>query len=33
LRQRLLPETDWEWIRDGINDLKAGCFIFRKRLK
>jgi len=33
LRQQLLPETDWEWIRDGINDLKAGCFIFRKRLK
>jgi hypothetical protein len=20
----------WEWLRDGTNDLQAGCFIFRK---
>jgi hypothetical protein len=22
--------TYWEWLRDGSQDLKAGCFIFRK---
>ena len=32
LRRRVFREDDqWEWLRDGSQDLKAGCFIFRKR--
>ena len=31
LRQRLFPSDTWEWIRDGSTDLKAGCFIWKKR--
>jgi len=31
VRRRAFSEDDWVWIRDGSNDLKAGCFIFRKR--
>jgi SAM-dependent methyltransferase len=39
LRRRLFPDRDnqdtsttlrWEWLRDGTNDLQAGCFVFRK---
>ena len=22
---------NWEWLRDGSDDLKAGCFVLRKR--
>jgi len=21
---------DWEWIRDGSDDLQAGCFVLKK---
>jgi SAM-dependent methyltransferase len=39
IRRELFPSTNavgsnspcWEWIRDGNNDLQAGCFIFRKK--
>ncbi len=24
-------EDNWEWLRDGSEDLKAGCFVLRKR--
>lgn len=30
-RDTLFPEKDWEWIRDGSNDLQAGCFVLRKK--
>jgi hypothetical protein len=34
LRMRLFDATDdggaWKWLRDGSQDLKAGCFIFQK---
>ena len=23
-------KDEWEWLRDGSNDLKAGCFVFKK---
>jgi SAM-dependent methyltransferase len=39
IRREMFPTTNatdsnsacWEWIRDGSNDLQAGCFIFRKK--
>mmetsp|Transcript_23121 Transcript_23121/g.33967 ORF Transcript_23121/g.33967 Transcript_23121/m.33967 type:complete len:327 (-) Transcript_23121:1068-2048(-) len=31
LRKELFPVTEWEWLRDGSEDLKAGCFIWRLR--
>lgn len=30
-RKTLFDTKNWEWIRDGSHDLKAGCFVFRKR--
>jgi Methyltransferase domain. len=33
VRRRLFPERDWEWIRDGATDLKAGCFVWKKKMK
>lgn len=29
----LLEEQTWKWLRDGSNDLKAGCFVFKKSLR
>ena len=29
LRKQVMK--DWQWIRDGSDDLKAGCFILQKR--
>ena len=31
LRRQLFNTDDWEWVRDGSDDLKAGCFIFRRK--
>ncbi len=31
LRRSLFATDDWEWLRDGSDDLKAGCFIWRKK--
>ena len=31
LRRKMFTNDDWEWIRDGSDDLKAGCFVWRKR--
>lgn len=30
LRREMFPVQDWEWIRDGSNDLKAGCFVWKR---
>jgi SAM-dependent methyltransferase len=30
LRREIFNTDDWEWIRDGSDDLKAGCFIWRR---
>lgn len=32
LRRDLFANTKWEWIRDGSDDLKAGCFVFKLAL-
>lgn len=31
LRNSLFSQDKWEWIRDGSGDLKAGCFVFRRK--
>jgi SAM-dependent methyltransferase len=31
VRQQLFPTSKWEWMRDGSADLKAGCFLLRKK--
>ena len=31
LRREMFLVEDWEWIRDGSNDLKAGCFVWKRR--
>lgn len=31
LRQELMSTEKWEWIRDGSDDLQAGCFVWRKK--
>jgi len=31
LRRDCFLEAEWEWLRDGSNDLKAGCFVLRRR--
>ena len=31
LRRQIFNTDDWEWVRDGSDDLKAGCFIFRRK--
>lgn len=31
LRKILFRQDTWEWIRDGSEDLKAGCFVFRRK--
>lgn len=31
LRRDLFSEDQWEWLRDGSTDLKAGCFIWRRK--
>ncbi len=30
LRRKIFALDEWEWIRDGSDDLKAGCFVWRK---
>mmetsp|Transcript_15711 Transcript_15711/g.17922 ORF Transcript_15711/g.17922 Transcript_15711/m.17922 type:complete len:263 (+) Transcript_15711:178-966(+) len=30
LRKEIFQTDCWEWLRDGSNDLKAGCFVWRK---
>lgn len=32
LRRKIFRESDWEWLRDGSDDKKAGCFIWRRVL-
>mmetsp|Transcript_8275 Transcript_8275/g.17522 ORF Transcript_8275/g.17522 Transcript_8275/m.17522 type:complete len:240 (-) Transcript_8275:204-923(-) len=29
-RETLFPKEEWEWLRDGSEDLKAGCFVWKK---
>lgn len=31
LRRDLFPTDRWEWLRDGSFDLKAGCFVWRRK--
>ncbi|KAL7534885.1 hypothetical protein ACHAWF_004979 [Thalassiosira exigua] len=31
LRREVFGAEDWEWLRDGSEDLKAGCFVLRRR--
>ncbi|KAL7512512.1 hypothetical protein ACHAXN_009472 [Cyclotella atomus] len=31
LRREGFCMEDWEWLRDGTDDLKAGCFVLKKR--
>mmetsp|Transcript_384 Transcript_384/g.640 ORF Transcript_384/g.640 Transcript_384/m.640 type:complete len:351 (-) Transcript_384:62-1114(-) len=33
MRRALFPIQDWEWVRDGAMDLKAGCFVWKKKDK
>ena len=30
VRREGFDEDNWEWLRDGSDDLKAGCFVLRK---
>jgi SAM-dependent methyltransferase len=32
LRRELFLRDSWTWIRDGSDDLQAGCFIFQKKV-
>ena len=31
LRREGFGEDEWEWLRDGADDLKAGCFVLRRK--
>jgi hypothetical protein len=31
LRRDCFAENEWEWLRDGSNDLRAGCFVLKRR--
>mmetsp|Transcript_6513 Transcript_6513/g.11637 ORF Transcript_6513/g.11637 Transcript_6513/m.11637 type:complete len:280 (-) Transcript_6513:68-907(-) len=31
LRRQVFDNQEWDWVRDGTTDLKAGCFVFRRR--
>ena len=31
LRRKVFDDTSWEWIRDGSDDLEAGCFVMRRK--
>ena len=31
LRNELLGKDQWEWLRDGSDELQAGCFVLRKK--
>lgn len=31
LRRDIFPTSTWDWLRDGSTDLRAGCFVWRKR--
>jgi len=30
MRREMFSDSRWEWVRDGSDDLKAGCFVWRK---
>lgn len=30
LRRQMFSTEEWEWIRDGSDDLQAGCFVWKK---
>jgi hypothetical protein len=30
IRREGFDESNWDWLRDGSDDLKAGCFVLRK---
>ena len=30
IRRKIFSVDDWEWVRDGSDDLKAGCFVWRR---
>ena len=31
LRREGFGEDEWAWLRDGSDDLKAGCFVLKRR--
>jgi SAM-dependent methyltransferase len=31
LRRESFGENEWEWLRDGSDDLRAGCFVLKRR--
>jgi len=31
LRREGFGKDEWEWLRDGSDDLKAGCFVLKRR--
>jgi len=31
VRREGFDKSNWEWLRDGSDDLKAGCFVLRKK--
>ena len=31
LRREIFSQDDWEWIRDGSDDMQAGCFVFKRK--
>lgn len=33
LRNELFRTEDWEWLRDGSDELQAGCFVLQKLLE
>jgi SAM-dependent methyltransferase len=32
LRRNVFDTDSWEWIRDGSDDLEAGCFVMRRKV-
>ena len=30
VRKKCFPECEWKWLRDGADDLQAGCFILER---
>ena len=31
LRKDIFCQNEWEWIRDGGEDMQAGCFVFKRK--
>ncbi|KAL3807940.1 hypothetical protein ACHAXA_005736 [Cyclostephanos tholiformis] len=31
LRREIFGRNEWEWLRDGSHDLRAGCFVLKRR--